>query len=263
MIGQDKLITQIDNLSLDTFPRTLMLIGEYGSGKHTLCNYISKKLKLNILDITDNISLETITEIQETVEPSIYIINGDKISVKEENCILKFLEEPLKNSFIIYLCQNTLNVLPTILSRCILWTLQPYSKNILNTIFPNINPIILEVAHTPGQILEAINSPIEELISIANKIIDKISIANFSNTLTLSQYFNFKNSSGTYDIKLFMNILLYCANQKVINNKDFQYIKIYEITNKTIKLSNTKNIDMKNLFENYLAKLRFYLRGEG
>ena len=78
MIGQEKLINQIDKLTLDTFPHSTMLVGDLGSGKHTICDYITNKFGLPKFDITDKISQETIEEIYTKVEPIFYIIDALK-----------------------------------------------------------------------------------------------------------------------------------------------------------------------------------------
>ena len=98
IIGQEKICNLIDNLSLDSFPRSLMLVGARGGGKHLICDYISNKFRLTSIDLTDSLELETIEEIYNRVEPYLYIIRINEITVKEENVILKFLEEPLKTS---------------------------------------------------------------------------------------------------------------------------------------------------------------------
>jgi DNA polymerase III gamma/tau subunit len=46
------------------------------------------------------------------------IINGERMTVEAQNSILKILEEPGKNNYIIITAQNPYLLLPTILSRC-------------------------------------------------------------------------------------------------------------------------------------------------
>ena len=118
IIGQDKLLANIDRLSIENFPRTLLLVGEVGSGKHLLCSYIQNKLSFPLIDITTSLSLETIEQAMLRVEPVIYLIDTQNISIKEENVILKFLEEPLKNTYIVLLCTSTNLLLPTVVNRC-------------------------------------------------------------------------------------------------------------------------------------------------
>ena len=75
LIGQDKLIQKIDKFTLDTLPRTILLEGLKGSGRHTLINYISNKLNMPVQDISNDLTLETIEEINTRVHPYVYIID--------------------------------------------------------------------------------------------------------------------------------------------------------------------------------------------
>ena len=58
VIGQETLCNKIEATTVDSFPRTLMLIGDYGAGKHLLCKEIENHLKINSRDLTEEISLE-------------------------------------------------------------------------------------------------------------------------------------------------------------------------------------------------------------
>ena len=52
IIGQDKILSQINTFTIDSLPSAIMIIGENGSGKHTIVNYIAERFKLIIEDIT-------------------------------------------------------------------------------------------------------------------------------------------------------------------------------------------------------------------
>ena len=68
MVGQVKLLQLIDRyIDTGTLPRTLLLEGDYGCGKHTVTSYISEKLGLPVLDITETLSLELLEQI--TLKP--------------------------------------------------------------------------------------------------------------------------------------------------------------------------------------------------
>ena len=101
ILGQEKICNQIDKLTLDSFPRSLMLVGPKGAGKHLIVDYVSKKFNLQVIDITTTLDQESIEDLYNRVEPYLYIIRANELTVKEENTILKFLEEPLKNSYIV------------------------------------------------------------------------------------------------------------------------------------------------------------------
>ena len=262
ILGQEKLCAQIDNLTMDEFPRSLMLVGAKGSGKHLIVDYIANKFKLIVRDISETLNLETIQELYNRVEPYLYIIDSKELDVKKENVILKFLEEPLKNSYIVILCETEVGLLNTILNRCQIWYLQNYSKEVLKTFLKTDNEYVLSIATTPGQVIELCNVPFEAMIQLADKIINKINIASVSNTLSLSNKLNFKNDDTKYDVKLFVDILLQRFVERyrvVIDNK---YSKGYLRTSELKKKLNVKNLDYKALFEKYLIDLRAIMRGE-
>jgi ATP-dependent protease Clp ATPase subunit len=48
ILGQESLCASIDEYSLDTFPKSLMLVGPKGSGKDLLIDYIAQHLNLSI-----------------------------------------------------------------------------------------------------------------------------------------------------------------------------------------------------------------------
>lgn len=259
--GQEKICAQIDQLNVDSFPRSLMLIGPRGSGKHMLCKYISDRFNLSIVDITESLNQEQIEELYNRVEPYLYIIKVNEISVKEENTILKFLEEPLKNSFIVLIAETDLGILDTILNRCQKWYLQNYKKEHLKEFLTTDNPLVLEVAQTPGQVIEFSNIPLSEMLELANKIIDKISIASISNTLSLSSKLAFKGEAEKFDIKLFTDLLSYKLLMMWRQSADKRYSDAYLLTNTFKNLLSVKNLDNKAQFERYLIDLRRIMKG--
>ena len=58
IIGQTNIIDFIDKSKIDTFPRTFMLYGDKGSGRHSIFSYISEKLQLPALDISSKLTPE-------------------------------------------------------------------------------------------------------------------------------------------------------------------------------------------------------------
>ena len=259
--GQEKICNQIDNLTLDSFPRSLMLVGARGSGKHLIVDYVASKFKFQVIDITTSLDQESIEELYNRVEPYLYIIRANELSVKEENTILKFLEEPLKNSYIILLAETDIGILPTILNRCQIWYLQNYTKDFLRT-FVTTNDYVLDIATTPGQVIELCNTSFDDMLQLADKIIDKINIASVANTLTLSNKISFKNESDKYDVKLFTDILLQRLVECCRRSTDSKYISAYMLTSELKKKLMIKNLDYKAQFEKYLINLRSIMKGE-
>ena len=128
------LFDKVDRLTIDQLPRTLLLLGDYGCGKHTLVKYISERFNLEIENITENISSELIDNISQRTSPYLYMIEEMKLTLRDENILLKFLEEPLKNAFIVILSESKQSILPTILNRCQVWNFESYDHNYLNSL---------------------------------------------------------------------------------------------------------------------------------
>lgn len=261
IIGQEKICSLIDNTSLDDFPRSLMLVGARGGGKHLLCNYIASRFNLTVIDLTDTLDLETIEEIYNRVEPYLYLIRINEISVKEENLILKFLEEPLKNSFIVLIAETDMGILQTIINRCQIWYLQNYKREYLKTFLKTDNELVLEIAQTPGQVMELSECPFSEFIELADKIIDKISVASISNTLTLSNKLGFKQETNKLDGKLFVDILIFRLKERLKLVSDMRYYHAYNLTSSLRKNLGIRNLDYCALFEKYLIDLREIMKG--
>ena len=263
IIGQEKICNRIDSLTIDSFPRTLMLLGEYGSGRHSIVKYIGDKFNLEIEDISNNLTLEYIDTINQRVSPMIYIIDSKDLTVKNENVILKFLEEPLKNALVVVLSESRYSIIPTILNRCQVWELAKYEQNYLRFFIKDITidaSTLLEVADTPGKVIEYQTYPVEEMMKLAYKIFHNIQRANFANILTLSRFIAFKNEKDKFDFKLFLDILLLVSRRLCLQN--FEHCnQIYQLTNEVNNNKYIFNIDKKSLFEHYLVELKMIVGG--
>lgn len=257
IIGQESIIQFIHSNTLSTFPHTVLLEGSFGSGRHTICQYIGKTYGLEVEDISDNLNYEYIENIMMRSNPWLYIIDSSKITVKNENAILKFLEEPMKNSFIVLLCENKHHLLDTIRNRCYCITMQKYTTEQLHQ-FISVNQNeaeVLSLCETPGEILNLQSISVLELFDLCHKIFDKISSATFANTLTLSNNLAFKDEKDKYNVALFFRALLRVAYSRAFENRP-NSIGDYMITRDYIERLLVKNIDKKYLFENYLITLK-------
>lgn len=263
ILGQEKICNKINSCTIDTFPRTLMLLGDYGSGKHTLITYISNKFELEVEDISHNLTLEYLNKISQRVSPMIYVIDSKDLTIKNENVILKFLEEPLKNALIIVLSESRYNIIPTILNRCQVWEMATYEQDYLRSFITDLSidvTTLLRVANTPGKVIEYQSYPINDMIELAYKIFNNIARANVSNVLTLSRHLAFKNEKDKFDFNLFLDALLIVSRDLCGQN----FPTCYAIYSLTSKLNNNKyifNIDKKSLFEHYLIELKLLVGG--
>lgn len=251
ILYQDNILEYLDSFTLNNFPHTILLRGPEGSGKHLICSYIANKFNLELIDITDNLTLEFIDTVYISTVPRFYIINSDKLSLKEQNVILKFLEEPSDLIYILLINSNSF-LLDTVINRCLKIELNRYSKNQLATFLNTNNELILKISQTPGDVLTLQNLPFEDMYNFCCKIFKFIHKANLSNCLTISNNLNFtkkETDESKYDIDLFCKILLYTS-------KELSY-EVYILTDELCNNLKIPNINKQNLFENYLMKLKY------
>ena len=235
-------------------------MGKRSSGKHTICDLISDKLNLQIIDISEKLTQEMIDEIYTRVEPYIYIIINEKLTIKNQNSILKFLEEPLKNSYIILLVENRNKLLPTILNRCQIWELEKYSINELSQfIITEVDSRILDIAKTPGDVIlmQDENNKFADLYGLVDKLIEKIPMASFSNVLSISDKIDFNGKeSDKFDLTVFLRTLIWLSSNKVLNSDNIYYQNVYKLVDDLCNNMSVLNINKKTCFENFLVKMK-------
>ena len=258
MVGQHKLQATIQRyIDTHTMPRTLLLEGDIGCGKHTLANSIAEQLGVVLIDITEQLTLETIERAMLSPTPYVYLIDSSKISVKEQNVILKFLEEPLKNAYIIVLCTNKAMLLNTVVNRCIVLTFEQYTVDELYTFVENREQWVdnqFKYANTPGRVkyFESIN--LNEMIAFAEKVLVQVKVANCSNILNISNSINFKNKPDLYDFDTFCFILL-IKSLDLYTAQQIPY-SIVEVTQQLYRDNQIPHINKQHMFEHYLIEMK-------
>lgn len=255
---QDKLVNKVSHLTLDNCPRSLLLSGMPGCGKHTLAQMISEQLSLTLRNISEGINDEIISDIYLQPNPAIYLLELSKLSEKQQNSILKFVEEPLKNSYIILVADNENQVIPTVKNRCVKWVFENYTSNQLSTFVEDATVLkYLDLCNTPGQVKELNLSKdiLFDMIQLSEKLIDKISVANVANTLTISDKVDFDNSGKKYPLDLFLKALKnYAARKLKVDSKNNILAMYQEISDTQYKLS-LPNVSKKYIFEAMLLNL--------
>ena len=253
IIGQDNILEKLNNI-----PRVLLLVGDRGSGKHLIISKISDILNLSAIDISSSINKDQLYEIFVSPEQYIYILDFSKISIKNQNVLLKFIEEPPLNCYVIGICENINQVIYTLQNRFKIWNLEKYSKEELKIFTENSS--LLEIFNTPGQIIEfnTLDTDIDKYKNLCDLIIEKISNANIANILTIPDKISFteKDKSGI-SIDLFKIILLNSILEKIKLNNNIKYIKQYSIINEFINDLYIPNINKRVLFEHFLLQLKY------
>lgn len=262
IIGLTKILNTINKIT--NLPHSFVLEGAQGSGRHLILNYINEKFfEFDYLDITEDLSEETITNIYLCPQKKLYVVDTSKITQKEQNILLKILEEPFENIYICLLVINSIFLLPTIKNRTIIYKLDTYTKEELLKV-ASINQIEVKDEHirkyllTPGDILrlKTNNININNIEELADKIVEKIKLASFPNTLSLIDKINYKDEYDKIDLYLLLRVLYVKYIEKYISTKESIYEECFS---KVLKTSSSlimdQRLDKKKKFTHLLVSL--------
>lgn len=258
MIGQLKLLSKLNTYTASTFPHSTIFVGKQGSGKHTVVNYLANRLNIDTVDITENLSLDTIMDIYIDPIPKLYIVDCNNITEANQNILLKLLEEPCKTAYISLLVSDTALLLNTIINRALIFELDKYTTDELLTFIPEefrSDTAILEYLQTPGQIKNLNFRTIQDTINLCDTIINKLGQANFANMLTITNKINFKDEYDKIDFDLFIGMLLKKVAESYIKTNNKLYLIQYNILQDKIKLLTNSKINKQLFTTNLLIKL--------
>lgn len=270
MIGQENLIKQIPD-SLDKLPHTLLIEGVKGSGKHTLVKEIGLKFGIEPFNLKER-GITFLNDLLLSPFPSFCFLDLTGISIKDQNEMLKFLEEPTDCCYYFLLCENSNLVLPTVLNRCQSWKIEPYTKEQLKYFydeytmlneFQYTNENLLNIAKTPGDIINLLNSNIDEVITLIQNIINNIGNANFSNALVLvDKIKEFNDTKSIVDFDTFLKIFFFVLKERIKTDSN---IRLYDVYFKLQELYNFHkmpylHLNEKHLYERFLLDLKYLLK---
>lgn len=259
IVGQANLLKNLESYNLDNFPHSVVLQGERGSGKHLVSSYISKEiLGIPLIDITDKISFETINNIYRNPSPTIYLINVDDLVEKDQNSLLKFIEEPLKTIFIILLCEDASSLLLTVYNRCVVFEMESYLQDELEGFISDDvtdKDLVLKVVKTPGKLKQLNVTNISNLVDLCDKIVNKIEFASYSNTLSIADKINYKDNYDKFDIDVFFDTLILKLRNKYIEDNNRKYFDMYVLTSDYRKRLIDKRLNKELFMQNYLTNL--------
>lgn len=255
MIGQNRLKNLVSSFTVESFPKSLLLVGEQGCGKHTFIQEVISPVIGNVIrDITSMISFDSLLEIALNTVPTIYCIDVDSITEKQQNVLLKFVEEPPTNANIILITSLLANVIPTVQNRCVQWFFDNYSDEELMNFTSDSS--LLKYIRSPGKLLNTTISDIKSIETLCNKLFLDVDKASLSNLLTVSGKISWSDKVEGYDKDIFYDVLLKtCAElfkERKVN------ILSYKLTDDYVNQFKSKiQFDRKRLFEKYLVELKY------
>lgn len=262
MIGQKRLQEKLNSCSIETFPKSLILSGDVGCGKHLFCSMIEEKFSSwRFQYINSSINYSFVENCYLLATPTFYILNADILTEREQNVLLKLFEEPPENINVILLSTNPEILLNTIVNRAIIWEFEKYTYEELTNFLQLKNPALLTLVTTPGQLISLSDENVEAMINLSNLIINKINNASVSNTISLSNKFFGEENKDQFDILIFIRLFRKIFLQKIEESDNAKYLLGYEITNNFYNnIIKIKNINRRYLFENFILELKSSLQ---
>ena len=215
IIGQTKLVNKLLGYSFNSMPKTMLLIGESGAGKHFITKKFVEYLGVDFTEITAQTTADQLVEYFQNPIQTVYTLNLSEIPEKQQHKYLKFIEEPSSNMRVILLAESEVGILPTILNRCVKFVLEDYTVEQLKQLSWATrvdNPIIYDICKTPGQLLN--------LAQIDNLGALKDFCINILRTTPLCEYgpfmgfncgINYKDNFKKFDPDIFLNLLIKTA----------------------------------------------------
>lgn len=254
IIGQTKLLSKIN--AMEYLPKTLMFLGPAGCGKHTITRYTAEKFGFDFVEIEESVSAQDLEDYTHKTIDTLYLINLNKFTEKQQNQFLKFIEEPSKSVYVVLIANSEAGILNTILNRSIKYHLEPYTKEqieqIINT---TVNDLAFKIFQTPGKLLNLTEQSFNDVMGLANTVVHSINRATYPNALVVSTKINYKDLYNKIDFDLFFDAVEYLALEDYVNNKTEQSLTVFKTTNQFKQYATQQNLIKEILMINYLTTL--------
>lgn len=262
MIGQELILNKLKSFMINTLPKNIMLLGPSGAGKHLIAKELSNYYGMGLIELSgQDFDFERLTEIQQSVLDSFYLINLDTFNLKVQNKFLKFIEEPSLHVFIIIIASSENVVLPTILNRCLKYKLAEYTPEQLRQIKNFNNELIYKVCKTPGQLENIDEKQFSRLYDFCTNLIINANKLPIEQLFKASTYINCGEDYNKFDFDMFFNMLTYLAMKHFIDTNEKQSYQIYLFTAKYFQnLLYNNTLSKENILLNYFSRLNHELK---
>lgn len=256
IIGQKKLMTILNNYNIINLPHAMLFIGQKGCGKHLIASYVATKLDLDLVSIDEAFSSEDINSFNYRTIKTLYLIDLNSYTEKQQNVFLKALEDASSTAYFILLASSEAQVLDTILNRCIKYTFAEYSKSEIEDITKTpIDDLAYSIFKTPGKLQNLTTADFINILELAEKIVYKVQQATFANTMSINTKLNYKDLYNKIDPELLLDAVEYIAFEDFKNNKNDLSFTIFKVTNQFKQHLTQKNLIKETLILNYLTTL--------
>lgn len=257
IIGQQKLLSKIDSyFATMRLPKTMMFIGPSGCGKHAVAKYIAEKFELDYNEINENVTAAELDDYLHSTISTLYVIDLNKFTEKQQNQFLKFIEEPSTSVYVILMAASEAGVLNTILNRCIKHSFETYTKEQIEQITNTaVNELAYKIFQTPGKLLKLTDAGFTKLLDVASALVRNAANFNYGYILSYATEINYKDLYNKLDFDLFLDAVEYLALEDYKSNNAQQIFTVFKVTNQFKQYATQQRLIRETLMLNYLTTL--------
>ena len=196
------------------------------------------------------------------------------MSVNAQNSLLKLVEEPPQQAFIIMELQQMENTLETIKSRCQEIKMEQYNDEEIDEMINKINPsihndeivdcIVQDIARNYYQIQLLDKYDVTEFYNYVCKVVNNIYRVSSANSFKIAEKVDLKDDGNGYDLNLFWETfqsICFEEAQQLLDNENEKenfnsYLKSVEITEKYKQKLNINGINKSMLCDQWILSIR-------
>ncbi len=263
IIGQEKLLARIATYySMQSLPKTLLFLGPTGCGKHLISKYIAESFKLDYKEINEDVTNTELEDYLHGTLDTLYVINLNNFTEKQQNQFLKFIEEPSKSVYIVLIANSEAGILNTILNRSIKYHLEPYTKEQIEQIIgTSVNDLAFKIFQTPGKLLNMTEASFKNIINLAGQTVGNICRTDYASALATTTKINYKDLYNKIDFDLFLDAVEYIALEDYKTSANEQSFIVFKTTNQFKQYATQQRLIKEILMLNYLTTLWEALQG--
>lgn len=269
IVGQKKIINWVDNLTVDSFPHFIVLIGAKGSGKRTIAKYIADKLSAVYVECDIKVdAVRNAITLATTVEtPIVYCFaNSDTMRAEAKNAMLKITEEPPKNAYFILTVVDESTLLETIKSRATVIRMEPYTvkdmeelgMSMISDDFTDEQKTTFQIAFltadTPYELKELFTYG-KEFFTYVDLVMDNISEVEAANAFKSSSKLALHGEDDKYDLGLFWKAFIYDCLDCIAENP-LRYSEGIIVTDKYYRKQTQLGVNLQQLYDSWVFEIR-------
>lgn len=208
MPNRADLLARMGEYELRTLPKSMLFIGGDDKGKEEALSKLCERLGLELRQAVPPFDDEAIAEMQHSPIAALYEISLSGFDKKEQNSLLKVVEEPMDAVYVAVLTDSDGDVLETLRNRCVEFRVDAYTKEELKAeCGDGYDELAYEVCDSPEELRSVDKKQFEDLKALCEKIVKSIGLASYPNAMKLALSINFKDDYSKFDFKQFFGVL--------------------------------------------------------